>query len=72
MEDEDITSNAYQLIQPVWAESRASVHYTGIWCTGTTFCLWYRLDQLHVFGAVSLSSILRAYLYTTYSSTVHR
>ena len=26
MEDEDITSNAYQLIQPVWAESRASVY----------------------------------------------
>ena len=28
----------------------------------------YPLDQLYVFGAISLSSILRAYLYRNYSS----
>ena len=40
MEDEDIAPNTnsvpVQLIQSVWAESRASALYIPVMCTGTT------------------------------------
>ena len=57
MEVEDIAPNTYlQLIQSVWAESRAC-----------TLCP-YRLDQLYVFGTIFPSSILRHILYRNYYS----
>ena len=52
MEDEDIAPNSkyIQLIQSVWAESRACSYNTGIKCPAATFCP-YLLDQLYMYLA---------------------
>ena len=63
-------ANYIQLIQSEWTESHAcySVHYNGIQCTVATFCP-YRVPTgsavpvpTYLFGAISSSYILRAYL----------
>ena len=53
MEDEDIAPNTYLLlIQCVYGQKVAPVHYILVYCTGRTFCP-YPLDQLYVCGAKS-------------------
>ena len=70
MEDEDIAPNTNSWSSR-YGQEVASVHYT--YCSRysvharLSFCPC-RLDHLCVFCAISSSSILRAYLYTTYSS----
>ena len=70
MEDIGIAPNMYiQLFKWVWAESGVCTYaileyHVLAWLSAYR----YWLEQLYVFGAISSSSILRAHLYTTYSS----
>ena len=66
-----------QLIQAVWAESRAITLYSSI--VYKVYLMYrhdflliddYRLDQQYAFGALSSSSILRAHL-NTHSSFIY-
>ena len=72
MEDEDIAPYVYvHTANPVGMDRKSRqtncIPVLKYSCTGMTFCPC-RLDQLLVFGAISLSSILRPILFTTYYS----
>ena len=67
MEDVGIEQNTLHAV--------VTVHYTGIKCTGATFCPVPTGSAVvyvpYVFGAIPSSSLLRAHLYTTLSSMVY-